>query len=143
MIATEIEEVAVILRRTGIGVVLRERRPAAAARAVTELRARLGIARGDAIHPEFRARLDRVAALHIADNEQARLVAALTRRVGDLRGKRVALLTLRSAFANRRVRRIAATLRAEGAAVAAFNTDIGRAAAAAEQPDWLTTSTLR
>ena len=58
----------------------------------------------------------------------ARLVAMLTRRAGDLAGKRVALMTLRSAFSNRRFRRIAEALQEAGASVAGFDTDIGRRA---------------
>ncbi|HEY7991383.1 MAG TPA: glycosyltransferase [Stellaceae bacterium] len=142
-IATEIDEVAAILRRTGIGTVLRERRPVALARAVTEARERFGIAQGGVLAPHIRERLVRVAQFHRADKEMARLVAMLTRRAGDLRGKRVALMTLRSAFSNRRFRRIAGALQEAGASVAGFDTDIGRIAPEDAPPDWLTTIPIR
>jgi glycosyltransferase involved in cell wall biosynthesis len=142
-VATELAEVAAMLRRQRTGSVVRERRPAAVARAVMELRQRFGIAGGGIIDPRARARLDRVARHHHADQEQARLGAALARQAGGLTGKRVALLTLRSAFSNRRFRRVAANLEAAGASVTAFDTDIGWTAPAADRPRWLTTIALR
>lgn len=143
VIATEIEDVAAILRRTGIGTVLRDRRPIALARAVTAARDRFGIACGGVRTPQLAARLARVAQFHRADREMARLVETLSHRTGDLAGKRIALVTMRSAFSNRRFRRIAEALRAAGASVAGFDTDIGRIAPDAVQPDWLTTIAIR
>jgi glycosyltransferase involved in cell wall biosynthesis len=143
IVATAIEEVVPLIARSGIGAVVRERRPAAAARAVTELRARLGIAAGGTIDRRARAGLDRIARLQRAEREQARLIAALTAQGGELRGKRVALLTLRSAFSNHRFRRIGAALIEAGAAVDAFDTDIGLAPSAAEPLSWLTTIAIR
>jgi len=143
VIATEIEDVAAILRRTGIGLVLRDRRPAALARAVIEARGRFGIAQGGALAPAFDERLARVAQFHRADREMTRLVGALSRRAGELAGKRIAVMTMRSAFSNRRFRRVAAALAAAGASVVGFDTDIGRIASDAAQPDWLTTIAIR
>jgi glycosyltransferase involved in cell wall biosynthesis len=143
MVSTPIPEIATILHRHGIGGIVEERRPAAVARAILDLRERLGIGRGGAIDPRIRGRLERVARHHRADKEMARAVATLENNVGPLAGKRVALLTLRSAFSNRRFLRMATALRASGAAVAGFDTDIGRPATTAAQPDWLATIAIR
>ena len=97
---------------------------------------------------------DRVAARLISqsgvtidrgETEMARLVAALTAQAGPVAGKRVALMTLRSAASNRRFLRIGAALAAAGARVAAFDTDIGvpAAAPAAGRPPWLITFPIR
>jgi glycosyltransferase involved in cell wall biosynthesis len=139
MVVTEIEEVAGLLRRTGAGVVVRERRPIAVARAVIELRQRLGITSGGAIGRAARVKLDRLARFHHGDTERTRLIAALSARAGPLTGKRIALLTLRGASSNRRFLRIGGALREAGADVAAFDTDAGYRAATADRPPWLTT----
>jgi glycosyltransferase involved in cell wall biosynthesis len=142
MVATAIPEIATILERHGIGAVVDERRPALVARAVMDLRERHGITRGGVLDPRVRNRLERLARHHRADKEMARAIAVLENGTGSLTGKKVALLTLRSAFSNRRFLRLAAALQAAGASVAGFDTDIGRPTAAA-QPDWLTTIAIR
>ncbi|HEY5209643.1 MAG TPA: glycosyltransferase [Stellaceae bacterium] len=145
MVATEIEEVAGLLRRTGIGAVARQRRPAAVARAARDLADRFGIAQGGAIGRRARLRLDRVSRLYRGETEMARLVAALTAQAGPVAGKRIALMTLRSAASNRRFLRIGAALAAAGARIAAFDTDIGAPAATpwADRPPWLITFPIR
>jgi glycosyltransferase involved in cell wall biosynthesis len=142
IVATAIEEVAPILRRAGTGIIVAERRPAAVARAVLELRRRLGIAGGGRLDPRARTRLRRLARFHQGDRERAGFVTALAAK-GPLEGKRVALMTLRNAGSNRRFRRLGAALVEAGAALDAFDTDIG-ATAATPGPcaPWLTTIRL-
>jgi glycosyltransferase involved in cell wall biosynthesis len=142
IVATGIAELVPLIGRSGMGAVVRDRRPAATARTVIELRDRLGIA-GGTLDRRARATLDRLARFHRAERENARLIAALMAQTGPLAGKRVALLTLRSAFSNQRFRRIGTALIAAGAIVDAFDTDIGLAPGVAEPLSWLTTFAIR
>jgi glycosyltransferase involved in cell wall biosynthesis len=135
IVATQIEEVASFLKRTELGAVVRGRRPAVVARAVLELRERLGRDR------RAGARQMRIARLYRWEAERANLIAALTERIGPLAGKRIALLTLRGAASNRRFLRIGRALHEAGAELSAFDTRIG-GRVLDDRPDWLTTTAV-
>ena len=77
------------------------------------------------------------------DSERERFLAVLAERIGELRGKRVALLTLRNASSNQRFARIAEALQREGAQVDAFDTAIGSTNTSKVRPQWLTTIPVR
>jgi glycosyltransferase involved in cell wall biosynthesis len=143
IVATDIEEVAPILRRTGTGIVVAERRPAAVARAVLALRARLATHPGGGLPPRVGVRLGRLASANDGAREQARFIAALEAAMGPLAGKRVALMTLRNAASNRRFLGLGAALVEAGAVVDAFDTSIGAPAGATASPHWLTTLAIR
>lgn len=137
MVTTMIDEIAPVLRGAGTGIVVSERRPAIVARAVMTLRER--VARDRAMP----AKLARLARRYDAKREATRFLATLADAIGSLDGKRIVLLTLRNAFSNRRFLRHGTTLYAAGAAVDAFDTDIGAPDRPIARPPWLTTIALR
>ncbi|MGH7073604.1 MAG: glycosyltransferase [Stellaceae bacterium] len=143
IVATAIDDVASILRRTGTGLVVAERRPAIVARAILELRGRFGIGQGGALDPHVAARLRRLAGVNQADRQRARFLTALEAATGPVGGKRVALVTMRNGASNRRFLGLGTALASAGATLDAFDTTIGAPDAAPPAPPWLTTVRLR
>jgi glycosyltransferase involved in cell wall biosynthesis len=142
IVSSRLREIERMEARFSIGTIVKEIRPALVAKAVLDLRRRVCGADGRLPSDAAREQLHRMAEMFSWSRERASLIDALTANLGTLQGKRVAMLTLRSASSNRRFVQIGKALEDAGVGLRAFDTSIGAVSTWDGRPEWLTTIPL-